>query len=277
MLNRLLCYSQTIVPQHGLSTFAGMLANSKNTKLKNYLIRYFLGKYTIDMREAQIEDPYAYESFNEFFTRALKDGARPINADQNIIASPADGTIAQLGRINQQQMLQAKGMYFNLSSLLGNDAELTQRFTDGHFATVYLAPHNYHRVHMPLTGKLIQSIYIPGRLFSVNRMTSQLIPNLYARNERLVLVFETQHGPMAVILVGALIVGSIQTVWMNSPIRSHQIENSVPSRDIVLEKGAELGHFQLGSTVIVLLSAPKLSWTGKADVSILTGQNLGSL
>jgi phosphatidylserine decarboxylase len=254
-----------------------MLANSKNTKLKNYLIRYFLGKYTIDMREAQIEDPYAYASFNDFFTRALKDGARPINAEQNIIASPADGTIAQLGRIDQQQMLQAKGMYFNLSSLLGNDAELTQRFTDGHFATVYLAPHNYHRVHMPLAGKLIQSIYIPGRLFSVNRMTSQLIPNLYARNERLVLVFETQHGPMAVILVGALIVGSIQTVWMNSPIRSHQIENSAPSRDIVLEKGAELGHFQLGSTVIVLLSAPNLSWMGKADASILTGQSLGSL
>lgn len=279
MLKRLLCQSQTLLPQHLLSIFAGKLANSRRPRLKNYLIDYFCRQYAVNMSEALIEDPHAYASFNDFFTRALKTTARRIDPSLNSIVSPADGKIAQLGPIQNQQLLQAKGMYFNLLSLLGGQTELAACFDNGYFATIYLAPHNYHRVHMPLAGKLRQSIYIPGNLFSVNCMTSQILPNLYARNERLILIFDTAFGPMAVILVGALIVGSIQTVWMNQPLRSHQIEMSSPSTEIFLDKGAELGHFQLGSTVIVLLPKQPLTWssTAIADAAILTGQPIGTL
>ena len=280
MLKQLSCYCQYILPQHWLSTLAGKLANSENIWLKNKLIKFFCWQYTINLSEAAIEDPLAYKSFNHFFTRALKDGARPINRQQDGITSPADGTLAQHGHIHQHQLLQAKDMYFNVSSLLGGNTELADRFDNGHYATIYLAPHDYHRVHMPISGKLSQSIYIPGSLFSVNTMTSELIPNLYARNERLVLIFETEFGPVAVILVGALIVGSIQTVWMDKPIRSDVIEVTMPDTDISLEKGAELGHFQLGSTVILLLpSAHPIKWdsTVAANKTLLTGQLLGSL
>jgi phosphatidylserine decarboxylase len=279
MLKRLLCYSQYILPQHLISVLMGRLANSKNTRLKNWCIDTFSRKYAIDLNEALIQDPHAYPDFNAFFTRALKAGLRPVSSDFSDIASPADGTIAEFGRIHNQTLLQAKGMYFDLLTLLGNQADAAKLFDDGHFATIYLAPNNYHRVHMPMTGTLLQSIYIPGRLFSVNRMTSRLIPNLYARNERLVLIFNTKSGPMAVILVGALIVGSMQTVWMDEPIRSHQIEVSSPSTSIILEKGAEVGRFLLGSTAIVLLPGQEITWNVStiSNNYIQTGQTLGTI
>jgi len=279
MLKQLLCYFQYILPQHLISVLMGKLANATTPWLKNSFIDYFSRAYKIDLSEAVIQNPHEFQTFNAFFTRALKPGMRPVDAAASTIVSPADGKIAQLGQIEQQQLLQAKGMYFNLSTLLGGQSETAALFENGHFATIYLAPHNYHRVHMPASGTLLQSIYIPGKLFSVNRMTSQLIPNLYARNERLVLIFETAAGPMAVILVGALIVGSMQPVWMDSPIRSKKIEISQPAEAIILKKGAELGRFLLGSTVIVLLPAGGLHWSemAAADAPILTGQSLAIL
>ena len=170
-------------------------------------------------------------------------------------------------------------MYFDLNSLLGGQTQLADEFTDGSFATIYLAPHNYHRVHMPMTGKLRQQIFIPGRLFSVNKMTSTIIPNLYARNERLVLIFDTDSGPMVVILVGAMIVGSIQTVWMQHPIRSSQIEVTTPVNQVLLEKGAELGRFLMGSTVIVLFNDARLctSKLTNTNHSVKVGQLLARL
>jgi phosphatidylserine decarboxylase len=279
MLKQLLCYFQYILPKHLISVLMGKLANTSTPWLKNTFIDYFSRAYGITLDEAVVQNPHDFQTFNAFFTRALKPDARPIDATPNTLVSPADGKIAQLGRIQQQQLIQAKGMYFNLSTLLGGQDETAALFADGHFATIYLAPNNYHRVHMPASGTLIQSIYIPGNLFSVNRMTSQLIPNLYARNERLVLIFATEKGPMAVILVGALIVGSMQTVWMDKPIRSNKIELMKPSQPIKLEKGAELGRFLLGSTVIVLLPAGSITWaeTAKPDATVLTGQSLASL
>lgn len=276
MLKRLLCYCQFILPQHLLSVFAGQLANSKVVWLKNLLIDKFSKYYQIDLSEALIKNPHDYPSFNEFFTRALDKHARPIASDKNGLVSPADGSIAQMGTIAQQRLFQAKGLYFSLDTLLGNHQEASRLFNDGHFATIYLAPHNYHRVHMPISGRLIKSIYIPGKLFSVNQMTASLIPNLYGRNERLVLIFETEFGPLAVILVGALIVGSIKTIWMDKPFRSNQIEITTPTTTINLAKGDLLGQFELGSTVILLLPNRSVTWNiaSNSDNRVLMGQLL---
>jgi len=255
---------------------AGKFANTKRAWIKNKLIDLFCRHYRVDLTEAAIQNPHDYETFNLFFTRALKPGARPIVTDANTIASPADGVLAALGTIHQQQLIQAKNRHFDATTLLGGQADLGALFQNGHYATIYLAPHNYHRVHMPVTGKLRQSVFIPGKLFSVNHMTSQLIPSLYARNERLALIFDTDIGPVAVILVGALIVGSMQTIWMTQPKRSQQLEIDTPTTDICLEKGAELGRFLLGSTVILLLPSRPISWSKAAspDASIQTGQLL---
>lgn len=279
MLKQLLCYCQYILPQHLLSKMVGLLANSTSKRVKNNLIDWFCKAYAIDLHEAVIEAPHRYPTFNAFFTRALKPGIRPVDPAANSIVSPADGTIAEIGNIHGQRLIQAKDMYFDLNTLFGGQQDSAVFFENGNFATIYLAPHNYHRVHMPYTGTLRRSIYIPGKLFSVNKMTSQLIPNLYARNERLILLFDTDAGPMAVILVGAMIVGSIQTVWMEKPIRSSIVEVAHPNREIRLEKGQELGHFQMGSTVILLFPQNKLDWATQATAngSILTGQSIASL
>lgn len=275
MLKQLFCYCQYLLPQHLLSVIMGKLANSRVSWVKNTLIDFFCYKYPINLEEAVIQNPHDYPTFNDFFTRSLKPDARPVASEAHCLVSPADGTIAQTGKIEGQQLLQAKGMYFNLSTLLGGQSETAALFENGSFATVYLAPHNYHQVHMPFTGTLRQSIYIPGRLFSVNRMTSELIPNLYARNERLVLIFDTEAGPMAVIMVGAMIVGSMQTVWMTEPVRGSRIEVTQPVPQ-TLEKGAELGRFLMGSTVILLLPQ-QANWLKSTGSEILTGQPLASL
>lgn len=279
MLKQLSCFWQYILPKYWLTRLVGCLANTRIRWIKNLFIRLICGAYPINMSEAAITNPYDYPTFNAFFTRTLKPGSRPIDDAADAIISPADGSIAQIGTIHNAQLLQAKELYFDLSTLLGGQTDLAAEFQNGAFATIYLAPHNYHRVHMPLAGTLRQSIYIPGSLFSVNRMTSQLIPNLYARNERLVLIFDTNAGPMAVILVGALIVGSIQTVWMTQPIRSNRIKISTPEQPIHLEKGAEVGHFQMGSTVILLIPAGKCEWSAQTapDAPVLIGKKIGSL
>lgn len=279
MLKQLLCKLQYILPKHLISIIMGRLANSRTPWLKNNLIDLFCRSYKIRLDENVISMPHDYPTFNAFFTRELKPGARQIDQNISSFASPADGYIAAIGNIHNQQLLQAKNMYFDLTSLLGGNADIAAQFHNGNYATIYLAPHNYHRVHMPMAGSLRRAVFIPGNLFSVNRMTSDLIPNLYARNERLVLLFDTAAGPMTVIMVGALIVGSMQTVWMDQPIRCQQIEDITPPNTIYLEKGAEVGQFQMGSTVIVLMPQDSVAWSSQLTGSeaVLMGQTIGTL
>lgn len=273
-------YLQRCLPQHLFTQFIGCLAESRIPWVKNIFIKQILKHYKIDLSEALIEDLNAYPSFNSFFIRELKPGIRPIASAPDAIVSPADGKIAMIGQMKENQLLQAKGMYFDLAGLFGNDMASAKRFANGLFSTIYLAPHNYHRVHMPLTGNLVKTIYIPGKLFSVNRMTSELIPNLYSRNERLICLFETEAGPMAVILVGALIVGSMQTVWMQEPIRGKQIiTQDFSANPLTLNKGDELGYFKMGSTVITLFAHQTIEWAADlaANDDIQVGQFLGNI
>ena len=271
-------FLQSLLPQHLLSTIAGKLADSRQVWLKNLLIKKFINHYRIDLQEAIVEKAEDYRSFNDFFTRQLKPELRPIVSGANEIASPVDGCIAQIGNANGRQLFQAKGFYFDLINLLGGDEEFSQDFNDTSFATLYLAPHNYHRIHMPIDGSLIKTIYVPGKLFSVNCKTAAAIPNLYSRNERLICIFSTRIGLIAVILVGALIVGSIQTIWMAEPIRQKTIRVETFT-NVTLEKGAELGQFKLGSTVILLFPKNTMNWVDRyqPQTAIKYGELLGSI
>lgn len=283
MLKKLRVYLQYILPQHFISAFFGKLSASQNLWIKSNFIKYFIKRYQVDMTQAEIEDPSQYRSFEDFFTRKLKSTSRPVSEQKATVICPVDGTVAEIGKINKNQLLQAKGSYFNLESLLGNDEEVASYFIDGEFATLYLSPKDYHRIHMPLDGRLKKTTFIPGKLFSVNRMTSDLIPNLYTRNERLICLFETEIGRMAVILVGAMIVGSMQVSWMNKPIKSKQVlfwpQNYFnPDLGPFLKKGEELGHFKLGSTVIVLFEKNKIEWSSalKSGSPVQFGQILAN-
>ncbi|HIF9166882.1 TPA: archaetidylserine decarboxylase [Photobacterium damselae] len=260
MLDNIKIGLQYCAPKHALTRLAGKLASWKGGKLTTAVIRWFIKQYKIEMAEARNPDPAAYATFNDFFVRELKDGARPINDDANIICFPADACVSQLGPIKEGRLFQAKGHYFDTRELVGGDNELAERFTDGSFATLYLSPSDYHRVHMPCDGTLRQMIYIPGDLFSVNPLTAENVPNLFARNERVVCVFDTDFGPMIQILVGATIVGSIETVWAGTvtPPTGPSIRrwDYAPTGEtsVVLKKGQEMGRFKLGSTVINLFS-----------------------
>ncbi len=278
MFKNMSVYIQYVLPQHLFSSLMGWLAEIRIPWLKNYFIYRFIKTYQVDMSLAQEENPTHYPTFNSFFIRQLKPKLRPIASGKHEIACPVDGTIAQIGQIRKNQLLQAKQFYFDLDTLLGGDTQLAKNFYDGSFATHYLAPYNYHRVHMPLSGKLEKTIYVPGKLFSVNVMTSELIPHLYSRNERLICLFSTDAGPMAVILVGALNVGNIQTVWMDTPHRS-QLSITTYSQDIFLPTGAELGYFKLGSTVILLFGKDKIAWhpTFTSGSSAQFGQLIGHI
>ena len=230
------------------------MAENKTPWIKNYLINYFLRRYAVNMQEASEPNPFAYASFNDFFTRSLKPTARQIITNNQTIVSPADGIIAATGKIQVDQIFQAKNHNFSIRDLLGDNSIDSSQFTNGTFCTIYLAPHNYHRVHMPLDGSLEQMLFIPGKLFSVSTKTSDAIPNLFARNERLVTIFNTNIGKVAVILVGAMVVGSIETSWQKniSPPHHSQIKAWHYDQKIKLNKGEELGLFKLGSTVITL-------------------------
>lgn len=256
-------WRQYCVPQHLLSRIFGWLANARIVWLKNWMIIKFINRYQVDMQEAIDENIEDYASFNQFFIRKLKPELRSITQDPKQVACPADGNISQIGQIAQQSIFQAKGFYFTLSGLLGSEA-IAAQFVQGSFATFYLSPKDYHRVHMPLAGKLIKTIHIPGKLFSVSPETTRAIPHLFARNERVVCIFETDQGPMAVILVGAMIVGSIH------------ISSTVGT---TLAKGEELGYFKLGSTVIVLLPEKVVEWqsTLQADSMVKMGQAIGRI
>lgn len=267
---------QYLIPQHSYTRLMGLLAKCRIPWLKNYLIKIFIDRYQVDMSLAVIEDYKAYPTFNDFFIRHLKPALRPIVQGPNQIACPVDGTISQMGKIDRETLFQAKGFYFNLTQLLGGSEKLSREFMDGSFATIYLAPRDYHRIHMPFPGRLRETIYIPGTLFSVNQETTLAIPNLFSRNERLVCIFDTEIGPMAVILVGAMIVGNIVTAWDDRP-KSATIQSKTYS-DVTLLRGAELGYFNVGSTVILLFAENKASFEAAltTEETVRMGQLFGS-
>lgn len=270
---------QNIAPQRTLTAIAHALANCEIACVKNQLIRYFVNKYPVCLLDALEENPYQYKSFNHFFTRALKPHVRPLTSEPYQLASPVDGNISQLGHIENGTLVQAKGFSYTVADLLGGDLTIAQPFLEGHFLTAYLAPKDYHRVHMPTDGTLSQTTYIPGKLFSVNPRTASEISTLFARNERVVTLFDTPHGRMAVILVGAMIVGSIETVWAGTiaPPHTHNIKTWHYEQPITLKKGQEMGRFKLGSTVIILFEKNKITWDKALEPTqdILMGQSLG--
>jgi phosphatidylserine decarboxylase len=273
---------QLILPHHLISRAVGALARSETPWIKTTFINLFKQKFAIDLNEAVIEDADMYPTFNAFFTRALKDGMRPVCEEDNAIVSPADGAISQLGRIRGSDVMQAKGQYFSLFELVGGDGELASEFINGSFATVYLSPKDYHRVHMPLSGTLREMIYVPGRLFSVNQATTRQIPDLFARNERAVCVFDSEQGPFVVVLVGAMIVAGIETVFAGqvAPQPRTIVRTRYPARDaIYLEKGAELGRFLLGSTAILLFPPGKADFLQglASDSPVRMGQKIGTI
>lgn len=251
------------VPQHQLSRLVGKIASSENTLVKNTFIKWFVKRYNVDMSLALEQNPLAYKSFNDFFTRELKGGIRPIAREPSAIVCPADGAVSQLGKIEQGRIFQAKGQDYTVLELLGGDEALAAEFDGGEFATVYLSPRDYHRVHMPYGGKLRAMVSIPGELFSVNTVTAENVPRLFSRNERIAAIFDTDIGPMAVVLVGAMIVAGIETVWDGevAPMGSREVAVSqYPYQNIVLERGAEMGRFKLGSTAIILFAKDKVKW-----------------
>lgn len=266
---------QQLVPQQKLSKIAGRLAASRHPYVKRTFIRGFAKAYNISLDEYERQSLNAYESFNDFFTRELKEDARTIDTTANGIVSPADGIISQLGQIKDHKMLQAKGRHYDVGQLLA-DSEDGRYFADGSFATIYLAPSNYHRVHMPFTGTLTKTRYVPGTLFSVNNTTAANVPDLFARNERLVCIFDTKYGKAAVVMVGAMIVAGIETVATGKITRTDDIQEA--DHDMQFAAGEELGRFYLGSTAIVVLpKAAKADWqeTMKANSFVKMGQLLG--
>lgn len=258
MLDKIKIGLQYCTPKHALTRLVGKLASLEGGKVTTAIIRWFIKQYNVDMAEARNPDPTAYPTFNAFFVRELKDGARPINEDTRIISHPADACVSQLGPIKEGRLFQAKGHYFDTCELLGGDKSLADEFMGGDFATLYLSPSDYHRVHMPCDGVLRQMIYVPGDLFSVNPLTAENVPNLFARNERVVCIFDTEFGPLAQILVGATIVGSIETTWAGTvtPPAGPEVRRwdypATGTEAISLKKGDEMGRFKLGSTVINL-------------------------
>ena len=262
------------LPHHALSRLTGAFAQCDNPWVKNTLINAFIKRFEVDMSQALEPDPSAYATFNDFFTRALKADARPLGDG---LLSPADGTLSQFGRLQAGQLVQAKGHTYSAQTLLGGDTILAEEFLGGSFATVYLSPRDYHRVHMPVTGTLREMIYVPGRLFSVNEATAKHVPGLFARNERLVCVFDTEHGPMAMVLVGAMIVAAIETVWSGqvTPLSGHP-QRMRFGQPITLEKGAEMGRFKLGSTVVMCFANPVTFEDIPTGSMVQMGQTLGA-
>ncbi|WP_108445863.1 archaetidylserine decarboxylase [Halomonas denitrificans] len=274
-LARLFALIQYPLPHHLLSRLVGRLADCRVPWLKNALIRAFIRQFEVDMDEAAESDPTAYATFNDFFTRALEEDARPLGEG---VVSPADGTLSQFGPIEAGQLMQAKGHRFSAMELLGGDGEAARRYLGGSFATVYLSPSDYHRVHMPIGGTLTSMVYVPGRLFSVNAATTHHVPNLFARNERLVCHFDTEHGPMVMVLVGAMIVAAIETVWAGqvTPL-SGEVQRIRFDTPVRLEKGEEMGRFKLGSTVVMAFAEP-VDFDGLApEQKVRMGQSLGAL
>ena len=274
---------QYIMPQLYLTQLAGWFAQQKWGAVTHFVIKAFAKKYNVDMSEAKKENFSDYESFNQFFIRELKDDARKINENPTALCLPADGRVSQIGHIDDERLLQAKGHFFSLSDLLAGDEELVHTFKNGEFATIYLSPRDYHRVHMPCDATLRKMIYVPGDLFSVNPFLAEHVPNLFARNERVICVFDTAFGPMAQILVGATITASMSTVWAGviNPPRTGEVKVWTYQGDsaIKLTKGQEMGAFQLGSTVINLFPANSVTLAEhlEVDVPVRMGEILATM
>ena len=273
---------QYILPKHALTALAGFLANIKIPAIKNHLIRYFIRKYRVNMTEAREENLENYADFNAFFIRHLKPECRPI-ANVGIV-SPVDGYVSEIGSINTGTLLQAKGRYYSVHELLACEKTLSSQFNTGHFATLYLSPQDYHRVHMPIEATLKEMIYVPGKLFSVQPATARIVPKLFARNERLVVFFETPAGLMAMVLVGATIVGAIGTSWHGDLVRTskprHFVYPNDPTMCTSLQQAAEMGYFKLGSTVILLFAENNgMQWQQdlRAGDKIRFGEALGTI
>lgn len=263
MLARLFAYMQYILPKYWLTAIVYRVARIRHTGFKNFIIMRFVKLYNVDTSDISLELPGDFANFNEFFIRELRSDARPIDASAQAIVSPVDGTVSQAGDLRGAEILQAKGIEYSLDELLATNLDEARAFSAGHFATIYLAPYNYHRVHAPLAGELVAATYVPGDLFSVNTATAANIPGLFSRNERLVLNFNTAIGPAAVIFVGALNVGSISTPWSGEirPRRSGVVENiNLGSKSVAVAKGELLGWFNMGSTVILLLPKGTCDW-----------------
>jgi len=259
--DRLAVLPQYLLPKQALTTFMGRLAGHEGGERTTRAIRWFIARYGVNMAEAAEPDPAAYRTFNEFFTRALKANARPL-ADSDWLC-PVDGAISQFGRIDGERIFQAKGHDYTATALVGGDAGLAAQFAGGSFATLYLSPRDYHRIHMPAAGTLRQMVHVPGDLFSVNPTTARGVPGLFARNERVVCVFDGEHGPFVLVLVGATIVGSMATVWhgtVNPPRPGTLRRWNYPEGDVRLARGAEMGRFLLGSTVVLLFPPGPLSF-----------------
>ena len=279
MSDALAVLPQYLLPKRALTVFAGWVAGARGGAATTALIRWFIRRYRVNMAEAAQPEPAAYSTFNQFFTRALAEGARPLaNA---AYVCPVDGAISQFGAIEKDQIFQATGHRYSSCALLGGDAALAAAFDDGVFATLYLSPRDYHRIHMPCDGSLRRMVYVPGDLFSVNPVTARAVPGLFARNERVVCVFDSARGPFAMVLVGATIVGSMATVWhgvVNPPRSALPRTWDYASGQITLRQGAEMGRFLLGSTVVLLLPRATLAfdpqWAAAKPVRL--GESMGA-
>nr|WP_315235134.1 archaetidylserine decarboxylase [uncultured Albidiferax sp.] len=260
MSDRFKVWLQYLLPKHAITAFGWHVATARAASITTGIIRWFVAKYGVNMAEAANPDITSYASFNEFFTRALKPGARPLA--QADLVCPVDGAISQFGRIERDQIFQAKGHTFSTTALVGGDAALGALFENGHFANIYLSPKDYHRIHMPCDGRLTRMVYVPGDLFSVNPVTAQGVPGLFARNERVVCVFDSARGPFVLVLVGAAIVGSMATVWQGviNPPRGPVREWRYDDQQVVLKQGDEMGRFLLGSTVVMLFPKGPLTF-----------------
>ena len=282
--DQLFAFWQYLVPHHLLSRLMGLITHSHNKWVKLTYMRFIIKRFGVNMDEAAEQELDRYEHFNAFFTRALKPSARPIVSDKSKLASPVDGCVSQMGLIRDGKIFQAKGHNYSLTTLLGDKGKWEKQFFNGEFATLYLSPKDYHRIHMPCDAKLKEMRHIPGQLFSVNPATVRTIPGLFARNERVVCLFNTPAGPMAMILVGAIFVASIETVWdgiITPPTqRNMQVTRyGEGMHDVVLRKGEEMGRFNMGSTVILLFGKDKMKWAEdlKAESSVKMGQDIGTI
>ena len=278
MSDRFSVLPQYLLPKKALTVFGGWVASRRWGVLTTRLIAWFVRRYQVNMAEAANADLTSYACFNDFFTRALAPGARPLASSTWVC--PVDGAISQFGAIAQEQIFQAKGHTYSTTALVGGDAALAAQFQDGSFATIYLSPRDYHRIHMPCDGRLTRMVYVPGDLFSVNPTTARGVPGLFARNERVVCVFDTDHGPMVLTLVGATIVGSMATVWhgvVNPPRLPQVTEWHYDSGAVTLRKGEEMGRFLLGSTVVLLWPQATLDWNPlwQSGAPVRLGESMG--
>ena len=280
LLDAIRVWPQYILPQHGLSKLMYRLARSRFKPWKSLMINSAVRLYRVDMREAGKEKAADYVSFNDFFTRHLKPGARTWHLDEANIISPVDGAISQIGRLAGGALIQAKGRRYKLHQLLAADDKMSKRFKDGCYVTLYLSPRDYHRIHMPVSGRLIKSVYVPGRLFAVNNASVRGVDNLFAANERFISLFETGSGLLAQIMVGAIFVGSLQTVWLGQITPAEKRELTVrkyKDQTITLKQGQEFGHFNMGSTVILIFEKDKIEWLRELrnNDAVEVGQILG--